>query len=80
MTEHGDDAAHCSNGLTAQTFREATGEERATYRRWVRGTVVFYSALCLMVVALAWTSYASVSRTQVTSLSTPVPAQGLDLR
>ena len=31
MVEHGDDAAHCSNGLTAQKFRDVTGEERAIY-------------------------------------------------
>jgi hypothetical protein len=37
MVEHGDDAAHCSNGLTAQKFRDASGEERAIYRRWMRG-------------------------------------------
>ena len=37
MVEHGDDAAHCSNGLTAQKFRDASGEERVIYRRWMRG-------------------------------------------
>jgi len=29
MVEHGDDAAHCSNGLTAQKFRDVTGESMA---------------------------------------------------
>ena len=37
MPEHGDDAGHCSNGLSAQKYREATAEERATYRKWIRG-------------------------------------------
>ena len=41
----GDDAARCSNGLTAQKFREATAEEQVTYRKWMRGMVFFYGAL-----------------------------------
>ena len=80
MIEHGDDAAHCSNGLTAQTFREANGEERVTYRRWIRGSIAFYGALSLLVAALVWTNHANVGPTQVTHLSTPVPVQGLEMR
>jgi len=43
----GDDAAHCSNGFTATKFRESTDEERATYRKWIRGMVIVYSTLLL---------------------------------
>ena len=35
MFSDGDDAGHCSNALTAQKFREATPEERITYRKWL---------------------------------------------
>ena len=44
----GDDAAHCANALTRRRFREATSEERATYRKWIRGMVVLY---CTLLVA-----------------------------
>jgi hypothetical protein len=37
MFGDGDDAGHCANGLTAERFRESTVEERAIYRRWLRG-------------------------------------------
>jgi hypothetical protein len=30
MFGEGDDAGHCSNGLSAQKFRDSTTEERAT--------------------------------------------------
>jgi hypothetical protein len=50
MSEHGGDAGHCSNGLTARNYRGATAEDRATYRKWIRGLVVFYSTLLLICV------------------------------
>jgi hypothetical protein len=43
----GDDAGHCSNGLTASKYRESTDEERATFRKWIRGMVIAYCALLL---------------------------------
>ena len=66
MVEHGDDAAHCSNGLTAQKFRDATGEERAIYRRWMRGTIV---TLFLIAGGMLLMNYSSASLTQFSSLS-----------
>ena len=69
MVADGDDAAHCSNGLTAQKFREATTEERATYRRWLRGTVAFYALLFLMSGVAAIANYSSLSGTQLSNLS-----------
>ena len=65
----GDDAARCSNGLTAQKFREATAEEQVTYRKWMRGMVFFYGALLLMSGAAAVVSYSSAGLTQVTTVS-----------
>ena len=64
MVEHGDDAAHCSNGLTVQKFRDATGEERAIYRRWMRGTIV---TLFLIAGGMLLMNYSSASLTQFSS-------------
>lgn len=68
MFGDGDDAGHCSNGLTAQKYREATSDERATYRKWMRGIVAFYCAL-LLVSGVAIAGYSKVSLTQFTNLS-----------
>jgi hypothetical protein len=68
MLFDGDDAGHCSNGLTAQKFREASSEERATYRRWLRGIVFFYLGL-MFVSGVAIVTYSGTSRTEMTKLS-----------
>jgi hypothetical protein len=68
MFAEGDDAGHCSNGLTAQKFREATTEERAAYRTWMRGIVGFYCAL-LLVAGIAIAGYSKAGLTQLTNLS-----------
>jgi hypothetical protein len=44
----GDDCAHCSNGLTASKFRASTDQDRATFRKWIRGMVIVYCALLLV--------------------------------
>ena len=64
----GDDAGHCSNGLTAQKYREATAEELATYRKWKRGTIAFYCAL-LLVSGIAIAGYSKAGLTQLSNLS-----------
>jgi hypothetical protein len=64
----GDDAGHCSNGLTAQKFRDATSEERATYRRWIRGIIFFYCGL-LFIAGVAIVNYSGTGRTELTKLS-----------
>jgi hypothetical protein len=64
----GDDAGHCSNGLTARRFRDATSEERATYRRWIRGIIFFYCGL-LFVAGVAVVSYSGTGRTDQTKLA-----------
>jgi hypothetical protein len=68
MFGDGDDTGHCSNGLTAQKYREATTEERATYRKWMRGIVAFYCAL-LLVAGIAIAGYSKAGLTQLTNLS-----------
>ena len=69
MPEHGDDAGHCRNGLSVQNYREASAEERATYRRWGVGIAVFYSALLLIFGIVAIANDSGDSRTKLTSLS-----------
>jgi hypothetical protein len=64
----GDDAGHCSNGLTAQKYREATAEELATYRKWKRGAIAFYCAL-LLISGVAIASFSKAGLTQLTNLS-----------
>ena len=71
MFTSGDDAGHCSNGLTAQKFREATPEERKVYRKWIRGMVLVYGTLLLMSGIAAIASYSVVGPTQLTKLSAP---------
>ena len=68
MSMDGDDAARCSNGLTARKFRDATSEERATYRRWIHGIVFFYFGL-LFVAGVAAVNYSGTGRAELTKLS-----------
>ena len=68
MVEHGDDAAHCPNGLTAQKFRDASVEERTIYRRWMRGTIVM---LFLIAGGMLLMNFSNASLTQFSSLSKP---------
>jgi hypothetical protein len=69
----GDDASRCSNGMTAQKFREATAEERIVYRRWLRGVVALYGVLFLISGILVAVSYSSPGLTQLTKLSERQP-------
>ena len=71
MFTSGDDAGHCSNGLTAQKFREASSEERTVYGKWLRGMVLVYGTLLLMSGVAAVASYSGVWPTQLTKLSVP---------
>ena len=65
----GDDAGHCSNGLTAQIYREASTEERVTYRKWIRGMAALYCVL-LLVAGFAIATYSNADLTQLSNLST----------
>ena len=71
MFRSGDDAGYCSNGLTAQKFRDSTPEERTVYRKWLRGMVLVYGTLLLMSGVAAVASYSVVGPTQLTKLSVP---------
>ena len=68
MLTDGDDAGHCTNGLTARKFRDSTSEERATYRRWIRGIIFFYCGL-LFIAGVAVVLYSGTGRTELTKLS-----------
>ena len=69
MPEHGDDAGHHRNGLSTQNYRGASPEDRAIYRKWILGMVVFYSALLLVSGVVAVVIEASPGLTRLTSLS-----------
>jgi hypothetical protein len=69
MHEDGDNAGHCFNGLSAQAFRAATAEELAVYRKWIRGTVVFYSTIALISGLVMIVSYANTGLTRLMTLS-----------
>lgn len=68
MFTDGDDAGHCSNGLTAQKFREVTPDERATYRKWLRGVIFFYCAL-LFLSGVAAATFSEVGMTRLSKLT-----------
>jgi hypothetical protein len=68
MLINGDDAGRCSNGLTAQRFRDSTTEERAAYRSWLRGVIFFYCGL-LFISGIAIVTYSGAGRTELTKLS-----------
>jgi hypothetical protein len=69
MRLDGNDASYCSNGATERKIREETAEERATYRKWMRGMVVFYCVLLSIGCVVAAFSYSSVGLKQLTNLS-----------
>jgi heme A synthase len=65
----GDSFTHYSNASTEKRYREETEEERATYRRWIRGIVVFYCVLALVTGLLVAVNYSGAGFTQLTHLS-----------
>jgi hypothetical protein len=70
MTGHGDDAGNCSNGLSADNYGSASTEDRATFRKWMLGMVVFYGALLLVSGVVAVVLDSSPGLTRLTGLST----------
>ena len=74
MLGDGDDAGHCSNGLSADNYRAADPEDRATFRAWLRGVAVFYLAVLVLSGAVAVLSYRDVGLTQLASLYAHVTA------
>jgi hypothetical protein len=80
MFGDGDDAGQCSNGLSPGTYRAASAEDRATYRRWVRGLVVFYVTLLLVSGAVALVHYRDAGPTMLTTLDQPATTGALKPR
>jgi hypothetical protein len=74
MSKLGDDAVHCRNRLSAHDYRGTTADDRATYRKWILGMVVFYSTLLLVCGIVATVSEPDASLTRLTSLSARAPA------
>jgi hypothetical protein len=70
VPEHGEDAGRCSNGLSVRNYRGATPEDRAIYRKWILGMVVFYSMLLLISGVVAIVVDSSPGLTRLTTLST----------
>jgi hypothetical protein len=70
MSGHGDDAGHCSNGLSAQKFRAGTPEQSTIYRRWIFGMVAFYTTLLLISGVVAITVDSMSNSTKFTAAST----------
>lgn len=68
MLTDGNDATHSFRASTARKFRSSTPEERATYRRWLRGIIFFYFGL-LFLSGVAAVTYSGTGRTQITKLS-----------
>ncbi|WGS23235.1 MULTISPECIES: hypothetical protein [unclassified Bradyrhizobium] len=66
---HRDDAAHCSNGLSVRKFRDGMQEERAVFRRWIRGVVGFYGILLLASGVFISLNHARVGSIELTSLA-----------
>lgn len=64
----GDDAGHCTNALTVRKFRNASFEERAIYRRWIRAIIFFYCGL-LFVAIVAVVNRSDTGGTELTKLS-----------
>jgi hypothetical protein len=74
MLDDGDDAGHCSNGLSAKNYRMADPEEHATFRAWLRGVAVFYATVLTLAGAIAILSYRDVGLTQLATLYAHVTA------
>jgi hypothetical protein len=64
----GDEAGHCTNALTARKFRNASSEERAAYRRWIRRIIFFYCGL-LFIAGVAAVNHSGTGRAELTKLS-----------
>jgi hypothetical protein len=53
MFGDGGDASHCSSGLSADNYRSENPEDRATFRRWMRGVMVFYAIVFMLSGTIA---------------------------
>jgi hypothetical protein len=74
MLGDGDDAGHCSNGASAWNYAAASAADRATFRLWMRGVVVFYVGVLAICGAVAMVSYNDVGLTRLADLYAQVTA------
>lgn len=74
MLGDGDDAGHCSNGLSADNYRAASPVDRATLRAWLNGVAVFYATVLILSGAIAILTYKDVGLTQLATLYAHVTA------
>jgi hypothetical protein len=72
MFGDGDDAGHCSNG--AWNYAAASAEDRATFRLWIRGVIVFYVGLLTISGAVAIVSHDDAGLRQIADLYAQVTA------
>jgi hypothetical protein len=68
MFGDGDDAGHCSSGWSARNYRAERAEDRATFRVWIRGVIVFYVTVFMISGAVAIVSYNDVGLTRLATL------------
>ena len=68
MLGDGDDAGHCSNRLSAEHYHEASAEDRATFRVWMRGVIVFYTSVLVLSGLVAIVSTKDVGLTRLANL------------
>ena len=68
MFGDGDDAGHCSNGLSADNYRAANPEERATFRAWIRGVIVFYATILTLSGTIAILNTGDIGMTRLANL------------
>jgi hypothetical protein len=69
VAEHGDDAGRCCNGLSARSYRAASAGDRALYRKWIFGMVLFYSMLLLISGVVAIVVDSNPGQTKFTTRS-----------
>ncbi len=74
MPGDGDDASHCSSGLSADNYRSENPEDRATFRRWMRGVIVFYATVFMLSGTIAILNHRDVGLTQLANLYAHVTA------
>ncbi len=75
MLGDGDDASHCSSGLSADNYGSANPKDRATFRRWMRGVIVFYAAVLVLFGTTAIIlNHGDVGLTQLAGLYAHVTA------
>jgi hypothetical protein len=69
MVDDGYHSGRYSSRSAAQKLREATPEDRATYRKWLRGTITFYLTVFLISGAIGALNHFGVGLTQLAHLA-----------